>query len=157
MVSRFVILPSHCLVNSLVPGRSSCNFKNTIFNLVLFIAFFRFYDDAIRWMLWYLIDVMSTLVQVVVWCRQASSHYLSQCWPRSMSTYGVTRLQWMNSLRHSDAYMRLWAWPSLVQMACRWLGDKLLSEPMLHYCQLDPWEQISENAFENVGHFVSMG
>ena len=40
------------------------------------------------------------------------------------------------------------------------LGAKPLAEPMLTYCQLDPWEQISvnwksnifihENAFENV-------
>ena len=27
----------------------------------------------------------------MTWCRQATSHYLSQCWPRSMSPYGVTR------------------------------------------------------------------
>ena len=30
-------------------------------------------------------------------CCQATSHYLSQCWPRSMSPYGVTRPQWVNS------------------------------------------------------------
>ena len=41
----------------------------------------------------------STLVQVMVWCRQATSHYLSQCWPRSMSPNGVTRPQWFNTLR----------------------------------------------------------
>ena len=29
-------------------------------------------------------------------CNQATSHYLSQCWPRSMSPpYGITRLQWV--------------------------------------------------------------
>ena len=27
----------------------------------------------------------STLVQVMAWCRQATSHYLSQWWPRSMA------------------------------------------------------------------------
>ena len=32
-----------------------------------------------------LTDDKSTLVQVMAWCRQATSHYLSQCWPRSMS------------------------------------------------------------------------
>ena len=37
----------------------------------------------------------STLVQVVAWCHQATSHYLSQCWPRFMSPYGVTRPQWV--------------------------------------------------------------
>ena len=38
------------------------------------------------------------LVQVKAWCRQATSHYLqSQCWPRSVSPYGLTRPQWVNS------------------------------------------------------------
>ena len=31
----------------------------------------------------------------MAWCRKATSHYLSQCWPSSMSPYGVTRLQWV--------------------------------------------------------------
>ena len=37
----------------------------------------------------------STLVQVMAWCRQATSHYLSQCCPRSLSPYGVTRPKWV--------------------------------------------------------------
>ena len=36
---------------------------------------------------------MSKLVQVMAWCRQATSLYLSQTWPRSMSPYGITRTQ----------------------------------------------------------------
>ena len=40
----------------------------------------------------------STLVQVMAWCHQATSHYLGQCWPRSILPYGVTRLQWVNSV-----------------------------------------------------------
>ena len=39
----------------------------------------------------------STLGQVMAWCRQATSHYLNQCRPRSMSPYGVTRSQRINS------------------------------------------------------------
>ena len=35
--------------------------------------------------------VKSTLVLVMAWCRQATSHYLSQCWRRSLSSYTVTR------------------------------------------------------------------
>ena len=46
----------------------------------------------------------STLVQIMVWCRQATRHYLSQCWPRSMSPYGVSRPQQINcftkTIRH---------------------------------------------------------
>ena len=33
----------------------------------------------------------------MAWCRQATSHYLSQCWPRSLSPYGVTRPQWVKN------------------------------------------------------------
>ena len=43
-------------------------------------------------------DDQSTLVQVMAWCHQATSHYLSQCWPRSLSPYGVTRPQWINAV-----------------------------------------------------------
>ena len=31
----------------------------------------------------------------MAWCRQATSHYMSQCWSRSMAPYGVTRPQWV--------------------------------------------------------------
>ena len=47
-----------------------------------------------------LADDKSTLVQVMAWCRQATSHYLSQCWPRSLTPYGVTRSQWVNVFHH---------------------------------------------------------
>ena len=45
-----------------------------------------------------LTDDKSTLVRVMAWCHQATSYYLSQCWPRFMSPYSVTRPQWVNSL-----------------------------------------------------------
>ena len=53
---------------------------------------------AFRWMSLDLTDDKSTLVQVMAWCRQATSHYLRQCWPRSLSPCGVTRPQWVKSL-----------------------------------------------------------
>ena len=37
----------------------------------------------------------SALFQVMAWCRQATSHYLSQCWPRSLSPYGISGPQWV--------------------------------------------------------------
>ena len=43
-----------------------------------------------------LTDDKSTLVQVMAGCRQATSHYQSQCWPRSMPQCGVTRPQRVN-------------------------------------------------------------
>ena len=41
---------------------------------------------------WVSNTVKSTLDQVMVWCRQAASHYLSQCRPRSLLPYDMTSL-----------------------------------------------------------------
>ena len=35
----------------------------------------------------------------MAWCHQAPSHYLNQCWPRSMTPYDVTRPQWVKLLK----------------------------------------------------------
>ena len=42
-----------------------------------------------------LIDDKSTLGHVMACCLRATSHYLSQCWPRSMSPHCVSRPQWI--------------------------------------------------------------
>ena len=34
----------------------------------------------------------------MAWCCQLTSHYLSQCWPRSVLSYGIMRPQWVNTL-----------------------------------------------------------
>ena len=50
----------------------------------------------------------------------------------------------INSSPPRSAYMRQWTGSALLQiMACRLFGAKPLPEPMLAYCQLDSWEQIS--------------
>ena len=87
----------HVMLNSLVPGRCRCNLKLVIFKLTSRVAIFSISCEiALRWMPQDFTDDKSTLVQVMAWCRQASSHYLSQCWPRSMLPNGVTRPQWVN-------------------------------------------------------------
>ena len=50
-------------------------------------------EIALRSMHPNLTNQKSTLVQVMAWCRQATSHCLSQCWPRSMAPNRVTRPQ----------------------------------------------------------------
>ena len=60
----------------------------------------------------------------MVCCHEATSHYLSQCWPSSISPIWhhwatmdthFARPQWVNSLRNelthcSPAYLCLWVW-----------------------------------------------
>ena len=53
---------------------------------------------ALIWMSMDLTDDKSILVQVMTWCCQATSHYLNQCWPRSLSPYGVIRPKWVKKV-----------------------------------------------------------
>ena len=70
-------------VNSLAP--QSCNLILVIFKPISRRDIFSIScETALRWMQQHLTDDESTLVQVMAWCRQATSHYLSQCWPRSL-------------------------------------------------------------------------
>ena len=88
------------VINSLAPGKCGNNFTIVISNL---------FQELISWAFPVKLlsgechrthfDDKSTLVQVMAWCHQATSHYLIQCWPRFMATYGVTRPQWVNILR----------------------------------------------------------
>ena len=74
--------------NSLVPGRFKINFSSVIFNLILVVNGWGIScETALIWMSLDYTYNKSTLVQVMAWCRQATSHYLSQCWPRSLSPY----------------------------------------------------------------------
>ena len=56
----------------------------------------------------------------------------------------------------SAAYMRQWTGSSLIQvMACRLFARKPLPEPMLIYCQLVSWEQVSMKFESKFYHFHS--
>ena len=57
-------------------------------------------EIALIWMPLAFTEDQSTLVQVMAWCRRETIHYLSQCWPRSLSRYGVTRPQWVKVTLH---------------------------------------------------------
>ena len=57
-------------------------------------------EIALRWTSLDLSDDKSIWVQVMAWCRQAPSHYLNQCWPRSLPPYGVTRPRWETGIEY---------------------------------------------------------
>ena len=84
------------IVNSLAPGRPGCHFETAIFNLFYWLVS----SNRLRMMPWDECQGTSPVksqywFRLMAWCRQATSHYLSQCWPGSMSPYGVTRPQWV--------------------------------------------------------------
>ena len=51
-------------------------------------------------------DKKPTLVQVMAWCRQATSHYLSQCWLKSVSSYDVIKRQWIYPQQSANRMMK---------------------------------------------------
>ena len=81
------------MFNSLAPGKFEGNFKHVIFKQILAIdGWCICCEIALIWMSglhWWSVNIG----QVMAWCHQATSHYLSQCWPRSLSPCGVTRPQ----------------------------------------------------------------
>ena len=84
-------------IDTLAPGRCGSNLKCIILKFIFCVDIRSIAGGiVVRWKLQHLTDYLSTLVQVMAWCHQAPSHYLSQCWPWSMTPYSVTRPQWVN-------------------------------------------------------------
>ena len=90
----------------MAPVKFEWNFRHVIFKQILVIdgCSISCKIALIIWMSLDFTDDQSTLVQVMARCRQASSHYLSQCWPRSLSPYGFTRTQWVNAYLNLDIF-----------------------------------------------------
>ena len=65
--------------------------------------------------------------------------------PQYMRTLQVSSIATalFNSSPPSAAYMRPWTGSALIQVACHLSRTKPLPEPMLTYCQLDPYEQTA--------------
>ena len=78
-------------------------FRHVIFKHILVIDGWSISCEiALQWMSLDFTDDQSTLVQIMAWCHQAKSHYLSQCWPRSLLPYCITRPQWVKSMVHGS-------------------------------------------------------
>ena len=96
-------------INSLAPGKFELNFRYVILKWILVIDGSGISCEiALIWMSLNFTDDQSTLVQVMAWCRQATSHYLSQWWSRSLSPYGITRPQWVNGLVCAKCTSQWW-------------------------------------------------
>ena len=83
-----VRLPTHiCVtrpqwVNSFTPGKCGFHLKLAIFKLISRRDIFGISCEIeLRQMPQNLTNEKSTLVQVMAWCHEATSHYLSQCGP----------------------------------------------------------------------------
>ena len=83
-------------------------------------------EIALIWMPLDFSDDQSTLVQAMAWCCQATSHYLSQCWPRSLSPCGVTGPEWVKLAFKTPHISPLHARYGLCDVCCEDLADNCL-------------------------------
>ena len=82
-------LPRMCFngINSLACERCGCNLILVFYSHIKDRypkQFLKIASGALKWMAQDLSDDLWTLVQVLAWCHQATSHYLSQYWLRFM-------------------------------------------------------------------------
>ena len=91
--------------NSWAPGIFSSNPRSIVFKLIILNSSLGSCCEIIlRGMPQDLTNGKSTLVQIMAWCHQAPSHYLSQCWSRSMSSYGIT---WSQSVNKPKSFLNI--------------------------------------------------
>ena len=128
------------IINSLAPGGFENIFQNVFFKLISWIdTLSNSCETALRSMPQNPSDDKSTLVQVMAWCRQAASHYLSQCCPRSLSPYGVTRPQWVNGFSFVGHQAITWTSGNLLSILS--LGTKFC-EILIKYKTFHSWKCI---------------
>ena len=78
----------------LAPGRCGNGFKSVISKHMLWITFTSSSCEiALRWMPENAFYVKSTVAQVMAWCHQATSHYLSLWWYRLVLLCVITKPQ----------------------------------------------------------------
>ena len=139
---------NHCALRDAVVFEYAIYRQN--FSNYFFIASF---NIVIVWSLQQLVGDKSTLVQVMVWCSQATSHYLNE-WSthRSMTSFYIIWPQWVSSTLNAEQdgwhfadniffqispkkmLPRVWLTmkTAMVQVMAWWLiGNKPLPDPML--------------------------
>ena len=105
-------------------------------------------------------STLSTLVQVVAWCRQATNHYLSQCWPVSMHrmvSAGHSELT-SEAVLPSCSSCNSWFWrcciPGICQPECTQTWVKLLSWPwVMAWAMKNTYWFISQESYLSTGTF----
>ena len=88
-------------ISPLSSGACDSNFKMYNFQKLIVNSSVDIRRESIQsWMQHNLINEKSALVQIMARSRQATPLYPSQCWPSSVLSYGVIRLQWVKKLTY---------------------------------------------------------
>ena len=80
--------------------------------------------------------LMSQLFQVMAWYRQATSHYLSQCWLSFLSPYGVPRPQWVKDTQARTSKYQTLACFFIFYNNSEPHAMKQILQPLCRHCQM---------------------
>ena len=142
---RCILWGQGALFNSLAPGKFEWNFRHVFYKQILVIDGWGICCEiALIWMSLDFTDNQSTLVQVMAWCHQATSHYLSQCWPRSLSPYDVTRPQWVNKKTGFLCGLKVFA---LNTFCKEYLHIMIIAAMAPSHCRTNDGEHISMKSY----------
>ena len=93
-------------------------------------------------------DNESTLVQVMDWCHQATSHYLSQSWPSCMSPHIVTKPQRVNK------YPTRGVSYTIAMQKRQPLSETMMVTLLTHICVTGPqWVNFNPACISNYNHY----
>ena len=142
-------------INSLAPHwRYASNFKSITFKLITQNSSLGTCCESLVWIPENLTYEKSTLAQVMAWCHQVTSRYLSQCWPRSVSTYGVTRPNCVKLILQQNSFPHFTI--SLLHMNTKWALKNIIQWKLYKmttkFCDLS--KQMVLHGRENKHDFV---
>ena len=111
-------MPNFFWINTLAPGRFECLLQVIIKPILMTDGLGISYGIDLRWISLNFTDAKSTLVQVIAWRHQATSHYLSQCWPRSNELRRNCFEFWQRGCRSNNVW-----WIFTLTRLARSIGD----------------------------------
>ena len=80
------------MVNSSSPEIYGSDFKCAIMQLIVMTDILSIASGiTLRWIPQDFSNNKSVLVEVMAWCREATSHYLTQYWSSPILPYGITK------------------------------------------------------------------
>ena len=133
---------SHVMLelNSLVPGKFSWNLRYVVVKPIVVIDGWGMADIHLVKLPWDehsldLTDGKTALIQVMAWCRQATSHYLRQCWQilyRHIKSLGHNGLNHWGAVIYASTNCFINDW-----------GNGLAPVRQQHITWADSWSQLS--------------
>ena len=92
----------------------------------------------------------------MAWYCQATSQYLTQCWPKSLSPYGAIKPQWVNKISRANSRFAPCQWETalLCNDVSHWLGANLESPLNISFQYRCFFQSMKRQIFVKIKHIL---